>query len=566
ENYYVTDEEPTMDTIGNVPFATRTDTLIKYLDIAPNSDFGFIFVGDEQRVDLKWGDILKITGADGSTQKQYYIDVLDYEGDPESRLLTMTWPDIFLQFQDYPYYLQNGWASGAQLSDTIPGFSSSKLSYVIKLAKGTMDVPAFTVTPMNLNAKIEVERATDLYGSVEDRTTTITVTSEDGSSVTVYSVMFEVFKDSFQEFAADPFFSTLMTTVNTRNAGLEVVNPGNMDLDLSNYLIVKTDKHNDWARAIQDTMSFDYRYNKYIPGYVYKAKDTTAWNQSKDYTVTKGGINIQSTIGPGDVFVMANLHNKQPKWWISINHTQEIDVLFHPDEALVDPYYPDKSIYSQEELEPTGNAVDQQNHVGYARGHHSFFLFKILNDSILAGTKPIYDTTDFHLIDAIGDPVNSPNYRIGSWDVNGDSARVWEILSGKGNVILVREPDIFEGVSKVGEGINEDHEVCQWIVGDEFYWPEVEGRWTGMTQHFGTHNMSVVAVYVSTITSSVYLVSDGFEGVQDVKGVVDGTTVEQFIDNITRADPEQSLQLIAAADGAELGLSDVILNGDTLIV
>jgi hypothetical protein len=546
EYYYVTDDEPTIDTIGNVPFATRIDTLIKYMDIAPNSTWEVVPVNGEEHVDLLYGDKLKVTGADGSSTKEYFIDVLEYEGNPESRLSVITWPDISLQGAAIGFYLQNGWAYGSVLSDTLPGFSSSKLSYMVKLAPGTTDVPAFTATPMNLNAHIGINRAVDLYGSVEDRTTTITVTSEDASAVTTYSILYEVFSDEIQVNSVDPFFSTLMMTINTR-------------------------KNNDPSKAIRDTMDYFNRYNKYIPGYVYKSKDTTAWNVSKDYTLTKGGPNIKSKIGPGDVFVMANMHNKQPKWWKSINHTQEIDVLFFPREALVDPYYPDKSIYTPEEFDldgaPNGgHPVDQQNHVGYARADHSFFLYKILNDSILEGTKAIIDTADFELIDAIGDPINSPGYKIGSWDMNGDSARVWEVGSGGQGLILLREPDIYQGVSKVGEGISEDHEVSQWIVGDELYWPEVEGRWTGMTQHFGTHNMDVVSVYVSTITSANYLITTGFEGLQDVKGVVDGTTVQQFIDNITKADEGQTLQFIATADGAELGLTDVLMNSDTLHV
>ena len=37
---------------------------------------------------------------------------------------------------------------------------------------------------------------------------------------------------------------------------------------------------------------------------------------------------------------------------------------------------------------------------------------------------------------------------------------------------MVREPDIYQGDTKVGANISEDHEVSQWIVGDEFYGPQ----------------------------------------------------------------------------------------------
>ncbi len=565
ENFYVTDDEPVIDTIGDVPFAIRIDTLLYYLDIPPNASFAFTFVGDEVRADLRNGDILTITGADGSTVKEYYIDVLDYAGSSEARLAAITWPDIFLSAADIPYYLQNGWASGAQLSDTIPGFSSSKLTYLLKLAPGTEDVPAVVATPLDLNAWVQVDRALDLYGSIEDRTTTITVTSEDSLTVQTYSILFEVFSDEFQEFVADPFFSTIMFTVNTRNAGIEVVNPGNVNLDLSNYMVVQVDKHNDPIKAIQDTLAFEDRYSKYIPGYVYKTKDVATWDATMDYTWTKGGVNINSDITPGNVFAMANLHDKQAKWWKSVAHTEEIDVIFHPDAALVDPYYPDQSIFTQEELDPDGNAVNQQRHVGYARAQHRFFLFRIDNPEILAGTKSIYDTLDFTLIDNIADPINSPEYKLGSWDMNGDSARIWTIA--KGDVMLVREPDIYKGSAIVGENISEDYNVCQWIAGNLDYWPEIDGlKWSGMTQHFGGHLMNVPTIYVSTITSAIYIVSSGFEGLQDVKGVVDGTTVQQFLDNITLGDPNQTWRINATTGGAELGLTDVLLNSDTLSI
>ena len=277
-NYYVTDEAPVIDTIGNVPYATRIDTLMKYIDIAPNSSHEFVFWDNEDRVDLQHGDKLKVIGADGTTIKEYFIDVQDYEGSSEARLSTITWPDLFLQGANMGFYMQNGWISGAQPSDTLPEFSASKLTYIVKLAKGTTDVPAFAPTPMHLNASIQIDRATDLNGSVEDRTTTITVTAENGEISVQYSILFEVFADEFQTFSADPFFSTIMHTINTRNAGLELVNPGNVPLNLSNYLILKTNKTVDWESALQDTMSWEARYNKYVPGYVYKAKNDTAWS------------------------------------------------------------------------------------------------------------------------------------------------------------------------------------------------------------------------------------------------------------------------------------------------
>ncbi len=55
--YYVTKDEPVIDTIGNVPYDTRTDTLLAYLLKAPKASWEFVWVDDVERVDLKNGDI-----------------------------------------------------------------------------------------------------------------------------------------------------------------------------------------------------------------------------------------------------------------------------------------------------------------------------------------------------------------------------------------------------------------------------------------------------------------------------------------------------------------------------
>ncbi len=50
--YTVSEDVPGMDTIGNVPYATRTDSLLKYLEMAPKATPEFVFVDGVDRVDL----------------------------------------------------------------------------------------------------------------------------------------------------------------------------------------------------------------------------------------------------------------------------------------------------------------------------------------------------------------------------------------------------------------------------------------------------------------------------------------------------------------------------------
>ena len=91
--YYVTDGMPTIDTIGDVPFATRVDTLYKYIEWASNATADIIWKDGSERVDLMNGDILEVTAEDGS-KKQYYIDVQEYAMSDNVSLTAITWPDI----------------------------------------------------------------------------------------------------------------------------------------------------------------------------------------------------------------------------------------------------------------------------------------------------------------------------------------------------------------------------------------------------------------------------------------------------------------------------------------
>ena len=56
--FEVTDKNPVMDTVMEIPFATRVDTLFKYLEKAPNASWEIVWVDGNERVDLKNGDIV----------------------------------------------------------------------------------------------------------------------------------------------------------------------------------------------------------------------------------------------------------------------------------------------------------------------------------------------------------------------------------------------------------------------------------------------------------------------------------------------------------------------------
>ena len=96
---FITDGAPGMDTIKNqnkisgIPFATRTDSLMKYLEKAPNATWEFVWVDGVERTDLKNGDILKVTAEDNSV-KEYFIKVDQYRPSHNANISAITWPDI----------------------------------------------------------------------------------------------------------------------------------------------------------------------------------------------------------------------------------------------------------------------------------------------------------------------------------------------------------------------------------------------------------------------------------------------------------------------------------------
>ena len=97
--YYMVCDNPTgMDTISGadyrgIGYATRVDTLFKYLEKAPLANWEIVWVDGNVRTDLKNGDILKVTAENGAV-KEYFIKVDIYRKSHNAFLSSITWPDI----------------------------------------------------------------------------------------------------------------------------------------------------------------------------------------------------------------------------------------------------------------------------------------------------------------------------------------------------------------------------------------------------------------------------------------------------------------------------------------
>jgi hypothetical protein len=191
---HVSDGVQPMDTIYHIAFATRVDTLFKYLEkylkLEPNDIRKIVFKDGMAKPELQTGDLLRITSENG-TVKDYYLKLDKYIPGTNAYLGSITWPDMPVSFKgDVSIFF--GWRG-----DTIPSFDFQTMNYVLILPReNMMRIPALTFSTKHPNSTVAVKRAKSLGGTVAERTITFTVTAEDGVTTNVYSVVMEKEQDT----------------------------------------------------------------------------------------------------------------------------------------------------------------------------------------------------------------------------------------------------------------------------------------------------------------------------------------------------------------------------------
>jgi len=255
----------------------------------------------------------------------------------------------------------------------------------------TEGIPALLAKTADENAKVEVKRAKSFSGSAEDRTVNFMVTAEDDTTNNTYSVVLTKQKNpaDLQPYAAEPFISELLVDLHSAWA-FEICNPGNLPLNLSDYMITCTNNL-DLATNITKTNEGDWlnRYDKYIPGYKWAANEAE-W--SVEQYIAQLDLAVNSTVQPGDVFLMAGVSDNNnycdPKYHFT---DLEIDVQFN--NAVSDC----KTWENQ-----WGEEIDFDNGLPFSTRNMLICLWKIENDSVKQGLKPATDLNDFELIDVMG--------------------------------------------------------------------------------------------------------------------------------------------------------------------
>ncbi|MCK4922395.1 MAG: hypothetical protein KAS71_15185, partial [Bacteroidales bacterium] len=518
--YYVTDGIPTIDTIGDVPFATRADTMFAYIEWASNASAEIVWKDESERVDLLNGDILEVTAEDGS-KKQYYIDVLEYNMNDNVNVSAITWPDITMQHMLFDL----NW-----ITDTIPGFEPNRANYEVLLKFGTRNVPVFKAYSEDLNAKISYSPAISLSGGVNERTTVITVTSESDTLTKDYFITFNIEEraEDKQEFHADPFFAEFHQRSYVQLEALEICNPGNMDLDLSNYLISRTNSA-DAITSVTQTLEYLKRYQLYVPGYRF-TDDTTAYENEDYKRLVKFDGDVDPIVEPGGVFTIAV---GQSTRWVEKGQPS-----------------PDWNITFDIEIPNAWGLMFEKGSAILERNTSTvMYLWRIDNDSIQQGLKPIGDLNDLTLIDVLGHNDGTNLFYVAGYD-GGNTG---------GGVSIIRKPSIWKGNDSYLLSGGTTAEESEWIVR-----PPADKTTALLTM--GSQPLDPVTQYMSTVSSLVYIVDKGYQGDLGITGIGNGETVQQFFDNLIQPDTAQDLSVKTSTDGAILELTAPVSQGDTLVV
>ncbi|MFC2090024.1 putative Ig domain-containing protein [Bacteroidota bacterium] len=461
-------------------------------------------------------------------------------GDDGKLLSSITWPDYEMSgdFDDWTDIKQ----------DTLPDFSPNKLNYSIILPDHYTNIPALTATTLSPQADLEIERATTLRGTIEDRTTTFTVTDRNDGSVRIYSVVFKFADVEYEN--TEPFISELINGRYNHDDYVEIYNPKNnpISLNLSKYLLVNVpvntaedDILNGFYGMDPDSSGIHYCY---VPGYKYAYNKNGSENPA-DWT-WKNGIqgaitpdeNVLAIVAPGDVFLISSY---------GTSGSAELEVVLQGGltsdvvdiNLCLNPDFP--------------NSLQGLNVANYVL-NRALFLCKILNDSILDGTKGLWeDSHDYELVDRVEyDPAQ------------GDIISGFQLLNG---ARLIRKPYVQVGSLLANSSLHPDVSTSDWIHHSRnrnipAEW-KISGKFLG--DSLGKHTMQVSNEgFISAVTSNVFQVDVGLLDELNITGDITGITVNEFIDNLVK---QEALQTISVY-GTEGLLPDdgIIESNDTVLV
>lgn len=575
--YSISDGYAPMDTIGQIPFNCPIDTLMDYLVISDDATTEFIWKNGVASPELTNGDILRITA--GGNTKDYRLSVYPYVASSNSNLSKVIFPGLELWENPDTY----------QYTDTMLDFASNANFYIVNLPSNVKTSPAIIVTPQSANAKVYIKRASNLNGSEEERTISINVMAEDDSTETTYKFLLNVDRDT-PPVVGEPFFCDV-TGAWGGNAGLslQIFNPLDETLRISDYMIMsirpgETDFTNYITNKIASNKaekalnSAVMRPGSYIqddlngdPYFVLDqfttseivAKDVFSIGTGRSWPAAQGSdpelAKDKMDMVTGDISLNKNGLTRTNAYWMA-----RFNGVFPP--------YLD-------------NDPNSANTEGWLLLNNTFFtkfdqgatyaLFKINNDSVKDGSKPVYKDffKDFELVDVVNglSTIGTP------WKVNVKINGVDSTINFKASGIhhrggLTRKANVYTGnpidLGSFGTPGNEG----EW----KFYGVEyVDGVYNLISknndkgdlggQEYGRtlldNHIMITTAHIPYLTSTVYIISTGITTEETIYGVVSNTSVDEFMSKIIKPDAKMSV-VIKSASGVTKEGTDPLAEGD----
>lgn len=505
-----------MDSIINIGFSTRTDSLLKYLDKPEKAKWEIVYIDGQNRPDLKFGDKLKVTSENNAVTKEYFVAVTDYAKSTNALLQTATWPDI--DKVNYPR-----WTTG----DTIPDFNTLKTQNEIELNFDEKKIPALQFKTQDPKSRINVVNATNLNGTLDQRTTKVTVISECDTVALTYSFTFKKQGVPVQPYIAEPFISELIKATGTQGYAIEIFNPGTVELDLSRYCILRGVAGQTWQQAVETlpapttpgtwASGTDVKIYQthYFPSMRYKNDGSMAeWNAlptPENPTAGKGflisdGI-YDPWVKPGDVWVAGVTRNPD-------NNIATQRQIFR----VADFLWSSCVLDGRNRIKPWPNyGIYLQSIPIWTKNYQ--YLLKVTNDSILDGTKNVRDANAYELID---------RFEYTSDILYPQNASSALNMATAANITLVRKPHITKGILTTIGGATETPETSEWLY------------YSNTGNYLGLHNMNPVTNYKSSVTSTKLQVTPGYEGEDlSIKGSIATYTPTTIATVLDKADSSQ---------------------------
>lgn len=581
--YVVSDGYSPMDTIGQIRFNEPVDTLLKYVGHDVNATVEFIWVDGIARPEVKDGDILRITS--GANSKDYKLGVWPYTADPRSGLTAIIFPGLAIWENPNTF----------EYTDTLPGFKTAGTFYVVNLPQDVTQSPAVIPVPQSPNAKVYVSRAKNLSGSEEERTITISVMAEDDSTYSEYKLLLNIERET-PPVVGEPFMTDIAGYWRGNGAtALQIFNPSDEVIYASDYAIfhITTPDFNSWIDGAiwKDKSWKDLNKQLVRPGSYMKADingdpyfipDNTVTNlelDPREEWCAMGAASWPSGEG-SNISASEELRNQVDMLWgaygVDHNHLRGTKAYWQARWSVPYPYGdPEQADYTGQNKGwlPMASLSFPRFNEG-----PTYALFKIKNDSIKDGTKPVFKNfyDDYELVDIANGVASTkvpwkmyykaPNGQDSLFDV----AKLGDVFKN-GNIY--RHPRVYTGNPIDLASFGSPGKEGEWIpYGIEF---TEDGVYKVIQQNndkgdlgtvefgrsrFKNHTM-VTAAHISYLTSKVYLVSKGLSNNETILGVNANTSVDAFMNNIIKADDGMSVVVKSALGIVKEG-ADILVQGD----